>query len=225
MAATFWGKPRLKTGLRWGYPARGFVVLNLTSASGIELAGRPSTEGLPDANPAHPQVMAVMASGVTKDPLLTRWFSEFNDNHFAGELELPSKLTVSARLRKAGGYFRYYRKNGSDAYAITISKKHWDVFGEEHARSALLHEMVHCWEFLKFGQTTHGKRFQAKAREMGAPLNCGLLPVELFKYVYQCPGCGKKVGRSRKVKVPGSCRQCGGNVYNPKYRLALVASS
>ena len=85
--------------------------------------------------------------------------------------------------------------------------------------------MVHYWEYLKFGHTTHGKRFRAKAAETGAPLNCGLLAAELFKYVYQCAGCGKRVGRSRKVKVPASCRQCGGNIYNPKYRLALVTSS
>ncbi len=41
-----------------------------------------------------------------------------------------------------------------------------------------------------------------------------------IRYVYECPGCGKKYPRTRKYSQSVSCSSCDKN-YNPRYRLLL----
>lgn len=41
-----------------------------------------------------------------------------------------------------------------------------------------------------------------------------------IRYVYECPGCGKKYPRTRKYSQAVSCSSCDKN-YNPQYRLLL----
>jgi predicted SprT family Zn-dependent metalloprotease len=41
-----------------------------------------------------------------------------------------------------------------------------------------------------------------------------------IRYIYECPGCGKKYPRTRKYSQAVSCSSCDKN-YNPQYRLLL----
>jgi predicted SprT family Zn-dependent metalloprotease len=41
-----------------------------------------------------------------------------------------------------------------------------------------------------------------------------------IRYVYECPGCGKKYPRTRRYSQSVSCSSCDKN-YNPQYRLLL----
>lgn len=95
---------------------------------------------------------------------LTEWHARYNAGHFGGSLR-PIEVRVSRRMRARLGH--YIPATGGDAAEIAISRRHLRRHGWQEALETLLHEMVHQWQDEQGHPIDHGRRFRAKAREVG----------------------------------------------------------
>ncbi|WP_458187685.1 SprT-like domain-containing protein [Haladaptatus sp. NG-WS-4] len=101
----------------------------------------------------------------------------------------------------------------------------WDAyhaFGWEEFTGTIRHELVHAWEFQQFGESGHGSRFEAKARELDAPRHCRSFADARLRLV--CSSCDWEARRfraSEAVKRPARrrCGSCGS-----RYRVEHAAS-
>jgi predicted SprT family Zn-dependent metalloprotease len=89
----------------------------------------------------------------------------------------------------------------------------WDAYREYGWREfagTVRHELVHAWEFQRFGESGHGERFRRKAREVDAPRHCRPFTDARLRLVCTA-GCGWTADRhraSRTVRRPDDYR-CG----------------
>ena len=92
------------------------------------------------------------------------WHERFNAEHFGGALKsIP--VRVSRRMRSRLGH--YSAANQREGAEIAISRRHLRRHGWQEALQTLLHEMVHQWQDESGLPIDHGRRFRAKAREIG----------------------------------------------------------
>ena len=96
---------------------------------------------------------------------LTEWHGRYNAGHFGGALR-PLQVRVSRRMRSRLGHYTPATKHG-DPSEIAISRRHLRRHGWEEALQTLLHEMVHQWQDENGMAIDHGRKFRAKARELG----------------------------------------------------------
>jgi hypothetical protein len=95
---------------------------------------------------------------------LGEWHERFNAEHFGGALKAVP-VRVSRRMRsRLGHYSAATKREGAE---IAISRRHLRRHGWEEALQTLLHEMVHQWQDETGLPIDHGRRFRAKAREVG----------------------------------------------------------
>jgi len=95
---------------------------------------------------------------------LGEWHARFNAEHFGGTLkEVP--VRVSRRMKSRLGH--YSAATERDGAEIAISRRHLRRHGWHEALQTLLHEMVHQWQDENGLPIDHGRRFRAKAREVG----------------------------------------------------------
>ncbi len=92
------------------------------------------------------------------------WHERYNAEHFGGALKtIP--VRVSRRMRsRLGHYSAATEREGAE---IAISRRHLRRHGWSEALQTLLHEMVHQWQDENALPIDHGRRFRAKAREVG----------------------------------------------------------
>jgi predicted SprT family Zn-dependent metalloprotease len=121
---------------------------------------------------------------------------------------------VSKRARRRAGACTY----DADADTVTI-RLTWDAYREHGWRqftATIRHELVHAWEFQKFGSAGHGPRFREKAAAVDAPRHC-----EAFadaRLELSCASaCGWTADRHRAsspVQDPGRyrCPDCGSDL-------------
>jgi len=95
---------------------------------------------------------------------LSEWHERLNAEHFGGGLKtIP--VRVSRRMRsRLGHYSAATEREGAE---IAISRRHLRRHGWHEALQTLLHEMVHQWQDENGLPIDHGRRFRAKAREVG----------------------------------------------------------
>jgi hypothetical protein len=97
---------------------------------------------------------------------LGEWHERFNAEHFGGELKtIP--VRVSRRMRSRLGHYSAATDRDEGGAEIAISRRHLRRHGWTEALQTLLHEMVHQWQDEKGLPIDHGRRFRAKAREVG----------------------------------------------------------
>ena len=95
---------------------------------------------------------------------LGEWHERFNAEHFGGALKTVP-VRVSRRMRsRLGHYSAATEREGAE---IAISRRHLRRHGWNEALQTLLHEMVHQWQDENRLPLDHGRRFRAKAREVG----------------------------------------------------------
>jgi hypothetical protein len=95
---------------------------------------------------------------------LGEWHERFNAEHFGGSLK-SVPVRVSRRMRsRLGHYSPASEREGAE---IAISRRHLRRHGWHEALQTLLHEMVHQWQDETGLPIDHGRRFRAKAREVG----------------------------------------------------------
>jgi len=95
---------------------------------------------------------------------LGEWHERFNAEHFGGALRTVP-VRVSRRMRSRLGH--YSPAMARDGAEIAISRRHLRRHGWQEALQTLLHEMVHQWQDENGLPIDHGRRFRAKAREVG----------------------------------------------------------
>lgn len=150
------------------------------------------------------------------DPLpsiseLYRRFDVFNWLYFGGSLPRP-KIEYSTRMSSAGSYTPQGR-------IIKIGRKYHELFPQD-IDDTLKHEMIHILHFY------HDANFKREARRIGASMKARSHPSlrKPPRYIYQCPGCGRKYPRQRRFRM-SSCGYCSaGGRYDERYKLKLVAS-
>lgn len=155
---------------------------------------------------------------------LLRLYKEFNRDKFGNTLPLPAILQFSGRMSNIGGNCRWNHGHP----IIRISKLHSKSQGIKFVKDALLHEMVHVWQFHAMGWSSDDSwEFRQKCSEVGAPLSFRAMDTDqtTYNYTYQCPSCKRLVGHHRLLKRDYSCRHCSGGRYNEAYKLVLVSSS
>ncbi len=96
---------------------------------------------------------------------LRQLHARLNARFFNGELTaLP--LRLSTRMRRRLGDITLDRQTGR-AVEISISRRHLRAHGWAEVEQTLLHEMVHQWQAERGYPVDHGRRFRAKARDVG----------------------------------------------------------
>ena len=97
---------------------------------------------------------------------LETWHTEYNRQHFAGQLSSVT-LRVSRRMKSRLGHYSPPARGGDDRAEIVISRRHIRRHGWSEALHTLLHEMVHQWQDEHGHVIDHGPTFRARARAVG----------------------------------------------------------
>ncbi|APX95325.1 SprT family zinc-dependent metalloprotease [Natronorubrum daqingense] len=119
---------------------------------------------------------------------------------------------VSTRARRRAGACRWNRSR--EVATIVLTRQAYERYEWETFAGVVRHELVHAWEFQRFGESGHGTRFREQATRLEAPRHC-----ETFsepRYVLRCLGSAcewsaRRHRASKPVKAPDQyrCGQCG----------------
>lgn len=128
--------------------------------------------------------------------------------------------TVSSRARRRAGACRWDRETATAT--ITLSRRAYSAYDRERFEAVVRHELIHAWEFQRFGESGHGERFRERAAALDVPRHCDAFAEP--RYVLRCLDCGWEARRhraSKPVRVPDRyrCGECGG-----EYEVEHVSS-
>lgn len=128
----------------------------------------------------------------------------------------------SERAKRRAGVCLFDRDSGTVTIRLTWAahREH----GWAATRGTIRHELVHAWEFQRFGESDHGRRFRRKARQVDAPRHGRAFAEPRVRLVCTAEGCDWAAGRHRAsvaVRRPGPrrCGDCGA-----AYRVEHVAT-
>lgn len=127
-------------------------------------------------------------------------------DHDAIEWELSERAT-----RRAGAC-RYERT--TETVSIRLTWAAFEALGWETFAGIVRHELVHAWEFQRFGESGHGRRFSEKAAALDAPRHCPPFTdarLELRCRADDCEWVAERHRASKPVKHPerARCGRCG----------------
>ena len=137
-----------------------------------------------------------------------------------GEYSLPVDLnalewTVSARARRRAGACRWDRERG--VATIVLARRAYERYDWPEFAAVVRHELVHAWEFQRFGESGHGSRFRERAAELDAPRHCRAFAEP--RYLLRCRSAdcdwrAKRHRASKPVKAPDRyrCGSCGSDI-------------
>jgi predicted SprT family Zn-dependent metalloprotease len=142
-------------------------------------------------------------------------FDEYNRKYF--ENKLPRyKIEFNYRFSRRTADIDYSNK------LIRLSGQHLKEFGWDSVTQYLKHEMIHA-EMHRSGLNTSRPHATRIFKEWAKKLDTHVFYPDSekigYKYIYECPECKKEV--KRRIKGTWSCRQCGGDRFNKKYKLKL----
>ncbi len=136
-------------------------------------------------------------------------FARLNQTHFDGRLT-PPEIVVSTR-KTYGGYYQPSR------HRLVVSWQAYQEHGLEETLNTFRHEVAHIVH------PDHSAAFWRLAFAIGVTKRYAAAPltVPARKYIYACPGCGRRYERKRRIRA-ASCAACDSR-YNPRYALRLVS--
>lgn len=150
-----------------------------------------------------------------REALLVRCWEEFrrlNDLHFCGNLPLR-EIRFSTR-KQYGGYYRHSES------LIVLSWLAYQEHGWEETLETLRHEIAHIVH------QNHSKAFWELAYQLGCTRRYATPPKDrdhaYTRYTYECPVCGTKFYRQRRLRR-SSCGRCDRG-FNERFVLQLVSS-
>jgi predicted SprT family Zn-dependent metalloprotease len=117
---------------------------------------------------------------------------------------------VSERARRRAGSCRYDPE--TEAITVVLTWDAYREFGWTEFRGTIRHELVHAWEFERFGESGHGERFRAKADEIDAPRYCRSFTDGRLELVCTSDDCDWRPERhraSKPVRKPDAGYRCG----------------
>ncbi len=162
-----------------------------------------------------------------EEQLLEDIFRELNAAHFRAQLPLPT-LKWNTRLSSTAGRFcpgsRFLlRERPPEIEVATYLRDLPD--GRMHVRDTVLHEMIHY--FLWHVRRPHGHtaEFHEIMRRVGAKRYNTVPKLRPMKYLYECPGCRKRVPTRRRLGVSACatcCNKFNRGQYHERFRLHVV---
>ena len=157
------------------------------------------------APPGRLQAFPVAARLLRLD--LQRLFDDCNRRHFGGRLPRVA-VRWSTRLKVAGQIVRSNR--------VILLGLEYHCHYPRDIRSTLKHEMVHLVHW------NHDEGFRRECGRVGAAVHCKTYPgiFRPYKYVYQCPSCGRRHPVRRRIHA--ACASCGKGFFRGRFRLRLV---
>jgi predicted SprT family Zn-dependent metalloprotease len=116
---------------------------------------------------------------------------------------------VSERAKRRAGVCRFEAE--TETVTVRLTWAAYEAYGWEEFTDVIRHELVHAWEFQRFGESGHGERYREKAAEVGASRHCRSFVDP--RLVLRCTGrdCDWSADRhraSKAVKDP-QARRCG----------------
>lgn len=127
---------------------------------------------------------------------------------------------VSTRAKRRAGACQYDQRTG--AVTIRLTWAAYQSFGWSAFRRVIRHELIHAWEYQRFGESSHGRRFRRKAQELGVDVHCpqftqGRLALRCTNA--DCDWTAERHRASKVVTEPGK-RRCGtcGDGYEVEHR-------
>ncbi|MFW6436325.1 MAG: SprT-like domain-containing protein [Halococcoides sp.] len=150
---------------------------------------------------------------------------------YAATVDIPIDVAtidwqVTDRAHRRAGLCRY--DPASRDVTIELSWPACRDGGWERCRGTIRHELVHAWEFRRYGRSDHGDRFALMARSIDAPLDrdCAIGRVELA--CRDCSWSDPRFRASRPVRRPTryACPDCAGPLVvahrrGPTWRTAI----
>jgi len=158
------------------------------------------------------------------EDILQESFKRVNERFFQGTLRESAYQLEWRELSGTYGRVVYRR----DSALILVHARLRD--DAELSDYVMLHELLHTVPGFR-GLRGHRGKFNGRLRELlGAGeflrLEGRLRAVDIKKrvfrrrFVYECPSCGTRITRKKRVKY-ASCARCDSE-YNPKYMLKLT---
>ena len=119
---------------------------------------------------------------------------------------------VSSRAKRRAGVCRWNAR--TETATIVLSRRAYCAFDTEAFEAVVRHELIHAWEFQRFGESGHGQRFLERAAALDVPRHCASFSAP--RYVLRCLECewsAKRHRASKPVRAPGGyrCGVCGGS--------------
>lgn len=154
-----------------------------------------------------------------EDAALQRWVEQISWEYFGKPFR--HKAMFNSRLRASGG--RYALRT----HHIDISRKHYEMFGEEETEKIIKHELCHYHLHLEGKGYRHRDRdFKELLARVGGARYCRALPgrtsSEPYRYQLNCTGCGTIFYRKRRVDTKKYvCGKCHGKLVNIKLDSVL----
>jgi predicted SprT family Zn-dependent metalloprotease len=140
-------------------------------------------------------------------------FDDVNSEYFEGRIKQPT-FKLNRRMRNAG-------RVDLSAWQMDISISYHDKYGwDGELRNTIKHEMIHLY-LKQIGKPTgHNKHF----REMMGEIECTIHSKpnkRPYKYVFECPHCGKEYRTRKWIGKRYSCGKCSQGRFNKKHVLEL----
>ncbi|ELZ08236.1 hypothetical protein C479_12883 [Halovivax asiaticus JCM 14624] len=122
---------------------------------------------------------------------------------------------ISARAKRRAGACRWDAT--SEEATIVLSRRAYDAFDRAAFESIVRHELIHAWEYQRFGDSDHGARFRERAREFDVPVHCESFTEPRYRLQCTRSDCDWTLDRhraSKPVKAPGRyhCGDCGASL-------------
>ena len=143
---------------------------------------------------------------------------------FEDRLALDYRIVFNPNLRRLTGRISYPDR------LIEISRFHFDRYGLPDAQATLEHELLHLYLHGLGRPSGHNHDFKQLARALDIRVyHANAYPKNRatpFRWVYQCPCCGRMVFRIRQVAARLACGLCcrahSGGHWHPRFELQLL---
>ena len=122
---------------------------------------------------------------------------------------------VSSRAKRRAGACRYDAE--SETATIVLSRRAYCAFDRDRFEAVVRHELLHAWEFQRFGESDHGPRFRERAAELDVSVHCDSFTEPRYRLRCREDGCDWTLARhraSKPVTTPGRyrCGDCSGSI-------------
>ena len=168
-----------------------------------------------------------MVSTVTDDVALAelrRHYRRVAVEKFGGRIALGYEITFNRNLRRLTGRISYADE------LIEISRYHFGCYGLPDALATLEHELLHLYLHGLGRPSGHNPEFKRLARQLDIRVyHANPYPrnrATPFRWMYQCPSCGRLVFRIRQMAARLACGLCcrahADGHWQPRFELRLL---
>ncbi|MCL7418947.1 MAG: SprT-like domain-containing protein [Halalkalicoccus sp.] len=139
--------------------------------------------------------------------------SEVAAEHFP---ELPVKAIdweASTRMQRSAGVAIYDHE--CEQTTIRLSWDAYESYGWEQFSQVIRHELIHAWQYHKYGEANHGSTFCQWVEPLKTDRHCERYAEPNYWVICEeCESRDPRYRRSKVVKQPEkySCGRCGGEI-------------